>query len=97
MKAVVAYQKKLLSTGKEKINRKFDAAVMERQRMQIVRSFSLAKIIYEEEHLRSPHSVHGGQHALAALRHGAVPNQSEQELELGARFLQVTLSLRSLL
>ncbi|BBM97289.1 putative glutamine amidotransferase [Marchantia polymorpha subsp. ruderalis] len=95
VKAVVAYQKKLLSTGKEKINRKFDAAVMERQRMQIVRSFSLAKIIYEEEHLRSPHSVHGGQHALAALRHGAVPNQSEQELELGARFLQSNTALNS--
>lgn len=86
VKAVVAYKKRLLVSGKEK-TRKLDVVAIEKKRKQLVHSFSLAKLIYEEEHLQWK-SVHGGIAALAT-------HKAQEELEIGAKFLKSNTAMNS--
>lgn len=59
---------------------------MERQLAEIVRSFSVARTVYDEEHqLKHNASVHGGNAALAALTF--VRSRSQKQLTRGADFL----------
>ncbi|CAM6102669.1 unnamed protein product [Calypogeia fissa] len=95
VKAVVAYQKKLVVSGKEKALVKLDTVTMEKQRSKLVRSFSLAKSIYEEEHLGK--STHGSTNALTSLRY-SLSNASlkdQKELAIGATFLKSNTALNS--
>lgn len=93
VRAVVAFQKRLLSR-KEKGARKvgnvleLQRETVEKQRQKIVRSFSIAKHIYDEQvQVRKNPSVHNGGLALQAIQ--AETKQSNKELEFGAQFLQV--------
>eukprot|EP00246_Nothoceros_aenigmaticus_P013506 TRINITY_DN4692_c0_g1_i1.p1 TRINITY_DN4692_c0_g1~~TRINITY_DN4692_c0_g1_i1.p1 ORF type:complete len:468 (-),score=75.04 TRINITY_DN4692_c0_g1_i1:328-1731(-) len=92
VKAVVAFQKRLLSR-KEKGGRRVDSVLeqrgdmVEKQRQKIVRSFSIAKHIYDEQvHVRKSSSLHNGGFELEALE--AETKQSSKELEFGAQFLE---------
>lgn len=85
-KAVIAYQKRLLNSRPEKERVELDGE-MEKQRMKLVRSFCIAKHIYDEQtNIRKNRSVHDGVHALEALENS---QRSERRyLEVGANFLQ---------
>lgn len=74
VKAVVGYKKKTEKTP--------PPPGIEKQRKELVYSFSLAKNLYEQE--RKAHSVHNGKSALHALQ----SSSSQQELNLGAQFLK---------
>ncbi|CAM6022497.1 unnamed protein product [Sphagnum balticum] len=90
VKAVVAYQKKLLGSGKEiqaKQKEEF-TPWMEKQRQQLMHSFSKAKLLYEEQ--RKAGSVHNSNSAIQALQEAS---ENQRELEVGAEFLQSTMPL----
>jgi hypothetical protein len=90
VKAVVAYQKKLLGSGKEiqaKQKEEF-TPWMEKQRQQLMHSFSKAKLLYEEQ--RKAGSVHNSNSAIQALQEAS---ENQRELEVGAEFLQVDVYL----
>ncbi|XP_002968849.2 putative glutamine amidotransferase GAT1_2.1 [Selaginella moellendorffii] len=78
-KAVIAYQKRLLSPKKAKELVKLDGD-MEKQRQKLIRSFSLAKHIYEEEQVCKMRSD-GKTPQLSRVK-------SSRDLEAGAEFLQ---------
>ncbi|KAL2650670.1 hypothetical protein R1flu_018798 [Riccia fluitans] len=92
VKAVVAYQKRLLSREKEKKVPKIDAAVLEKVRAELEKSFSFARGKFEEGRNQS---IHGGRRALVALGEQSIFTGAEQELEVGARFLQSNTALTS--
>lgn len=90
-KAVIAYQQRLLSSRAEKETVKLDVA-MEKQRLKIVRSFSIAKHLYDEQlSIRKNRSVHDGVQALKALEDFQANDR--KYLEVGANFLQSTMQL----
>lgn len=84
VKAVVAYQKKLELSGKEK-PKPLVKEVVERQRRELVHSFSMARVAYKEQ--QKGNSVHNGSSALEALQVSSP--QSRHDLEVGAEFLEV--------
>ncbi|KAL3701059.1 hypothetical protein R1sor_019081 [Riccia sorocarpa] len=92
VKAVVAYQKKLLSREKEMKAPKIAAEVLEKKRAQLERSFSFARDKFEEGRNQS---IHGGGRALAALKEQSGLPGAEKELEVGAKFLQSNTALTS--
>eukprot|EP01018_Ginkgo_biloba_P026150 Gb_40637 [translate_table: standard] len=87
VKAVVAYQKKLMSSTEEGKAVKLDVQ-LEKQRKRIVRSFSLAKIMYEDHtHMqKNNHMVHQDVDEGQRL-------QTNSDLEPGALFLQLSAAL----
>lgn len=96
VKAVVGYQKKLqmssaFGVGKPRLRLR-DLEVspwIEKQRKELVHSFSLAKNLYEER--RRGHSVHNGNSALQALQMQS--SKSMHDLDMGAEFLKVNSPL----
>eukprot|EP01018_Ginkgo_biloba_P026174 Gb_05384 [translate_table: standard] len=87
VKAVVAYQKKLMSSTEEGKAVKLDVQ-LEKQRKRIVRSFSLAKIMYEDHtHMqKNNHMVHKDVDEGETF-------QTNSDLEPGALFLQLSAAL----
>ncbi|KAJ7296495.1 hypothetical protein O6H91_Y119200 [Diphasiastrum complanatum] len=91
VKAVLAYKRKLLASENKGLQ-KLDG-VMENQRQKLIRSFSAAKHMYEEQaHVRKCPSSHGSTKALNALTRQSY-EKSSRELELGAEFLQVNTEM----
>lgn len=86
-KAVIAYQKRLMSSKAEKEAVKLDSA-MEKHRRKIIHSFSIAKNLYDEQlNIRkSSRTVHDGNEALKALENSHT--NERKQLEVGANFLQ---------
>ncbi|MCO5571775.1 hypothetical protein L7F22_025523 [Adiantum nelumboides] len=85
-KAVVAYQKKLLSLRLGKNPVQLDGT-MEKQRLKIVRSFCIAKHLYDEQlSFRRNRSMHDGLHALKVVE--SFQASDRRYLEDGANFLQ---------
>lgn len=84
VKAVVAYKKKIEKTTTR-------APWIEKQRKELVYSFSLAKNLYEEQ--KKGHSVHNGNSALLALQ--MTSSKSHQELNVGAHFLKANSPLNT--
>jgi gamma-glutamyl-gamma-aminobutyrate hydrolase PuuD len=92
VKAVVAYEKKKAerASGAEKMRLRLRelSPWIEKQRKELVYSFSLAKNLYEQ---RKVHSVHNANSALQALQFSS--SKSQQDLNLGAEFLKVNSPL----
>ena len=97
---MIAYQKKLLSLQKPEKKKLIKEArldiEMEKQRLKIVRSFCIAKQMYDHEHInhmRRNKSMHDGMQALKALLHNNVHvdfDENNKSLEVGAKFLEVS-------
>lgn len=91
VKAVVAYKKKIETSGAEKTRSRLRelSPWIEKRRKELVYSFSLAKNMYEEQ--RRAHSVHNASIALQALSLSF--SKSQHDLNLGAEFLKVNSPL----
>ncbi|KAH7441026.1 hypothetical protein KP509_03G022000 [Ceratopteris richardii] len=86
VKAVVSYQKKLLSLKLEKKHVQLDGT-MEKQRQKIVHSFCVARHLYDGQiSLRRNQTMHNGMQALKAIQHFQASDR--KYLEIGAKFLQ---------
>lgn len=87
-KAVIAYQKRLLNLKSEEDTLKLDS-VMEKRRMKIVRSFCIAKNIYDEQlNIRKNRSGDdNGDQAIETILERSLL-QERKQLEVGANFLQ---------
>eukprot|EP00249_Psilotum_nudum_P015820 c25535_g1_i1 orf=210-1592(-) len=91
VRTVVAYQKKLMMAGEGERVSKLDR-VMEKRMKQIVRSFSAAKLLYNEQiHIRKNKTVHNGSMALESFQNACTCKN--KDLEVGAEFLQSIISL----
>ncbi|GAQ80278.1 glutamine amidotransferase-like protein [Klebsormidium nitens] len=96
-KAVIAFQRRAL-TGRASTSGKVSLLEpeLEKQRMSLVHAFALAKDIYEEVHYGKPgSSVHGASAGVRELQRALAKTKSQEQLAIGAEFLQQNLALNN--
>lgn len=93
-KAVIAFQRRNLSSrGSTRVS--LLEPELEKQRLSLVQSFALAKDIYEKVHYGKNGSVHGGTGSVRALTRALTKTKSQEQLDMGAEFLQQNLALNN--
>jgi hypothetical protein len=91
---VIAFQRRTL-TGRRSSKVSLLEPELEKQRLNLVQSFALAKDIYEEVHYGKNGSVHGGMGSVRALTRALTKTKSQEQLDMGAEFLQQNLALNN--
>lgn len=91
---MIAFQRRTL-TGRRSSKVSLLEPELEKQRLNLVQSFALAKDIYEEVHYGKNGSVHGGMGGVRALTRALTKTKSQEQLDMGAEFLQQNLALNN--